>query len=499
MTIKQTLFATAASFALLTATSLSHAQLAPSPEWRQVLPTGPVAGAKYSDAFVKGAGKLAYIWAYPMVNLQSRFDALSQAKEAGLVNGVLPVAPVNQLAMLTDYIDPAQRVVAAPNQDVLYGQAVLDLSKEPVVVQVPDFDGRFFVYQAVDQRTDTFAEIGSMYGTRIGFYLLVGPDWRGEVPKSISRVFRSPTNLAFLFPRIYVDDTPEDKKAVQEKLQWVTAYPMSQYDRMPKKQDWSKLAKIPAASGGPSEVQWVKPENFPEDLARVVASVPPMAGEETLHALFKSLADAAANNPKVKELLKQAAIEADKDLMTPMFDFRNFGTALPENWMTVTNGAEFGADYYTRAGVAKANIFTNKPNETRYFMTVQDEKGQQLNGKNRYAITFLKGRTPPVAGFWSLTAYNKDRFFEPNSIKRYSVGTKNKDLKANADGTTTIYLQPDQPTDPAQRANWLPTPKGDDFSLYIRAYWPRVSITDGAWTPPAVKAIGEARAVGNGK
>jgi hypothetical protein len=167
--------------------------------------------------------------------------------------------------------------------------------------------------------------------------------------------------------------------------------------------------------------------------------------------------------------------------------------------MTVTNGAEFGADYYARAGSAKANIFINKPNEARYFQTVQDEKGQQLNGKNRYTLTFLKGRTPPVTGFWSLTAYNKDRFFEPNAAKRYSIGTKNKDLKFNPDGTLTVYLQPDQPTDPVQRANWLPTPKDGDFSLYIRAYGPRVSIVDGAWTPPPVKALGEARAVGNGK
>jgi hypothetical protein len=144
-------------------------------------------------------------------------------------------------------------------------------------------------------------------------------------------------------------------------------------------------------------------------------------------------------------------------------------------------------------------MFMNKPAVARYFTTEQDEKGQQLNGKNRYTLTFLKGRTPPVTGFWSLTAYNKDRYFEPNAIKRYSIGTKNKDLKFNADGTLTIYLQPDQPTDAAQRANWLPTPKNGDFSLNIRAYGPRVSIVDGAWTPPPVKALGEARAVGNGK
>ena len=38
------------------------------------------------------------------------------------------------------------------------------------------------------------------------------------------------------------------------------------------------------------------------------------------------------------------------------------------------------------------------------------------------------------------------------------------------------------------RVNWLPAPKGD-FSLYVRAYWPKPAITDGSWTPPAVEKV----------
>jgi hypothetical protein len=84
--------------------------------------------------------------------------------------------------------------------------------------------------------------------------------------------------------------------------------------------------------------------------------------------------------------------------------------------------------------------------------------------------------------------YNAQHFFEPNAIKRYSVGTKNKDLKTTADGALTICVQADPPTDPIQRANWLPAPKGD-FSLYIRAYWPDVAITSQQWQPPAVQRV----------
>ena len=71
--------------------------------------------------------------------------------------------------------------------------------------------------------------------------------------------------------------------------------------------------------------------------------------------------------------------------------------------------------------------------ETKYIYTDDDSQGKQLNGQNSYAITFAKGQLPPVQGFWSLTLYNAVHFFNPNPLGRYSLGTKNKTLKFNAD------------------------------------------------------------------
>jgi hypothetical protein len=113
----------------------------------------------------------------------------------------------------------------------------------------------------------------------------------------------------------------------------------------------------------------------------------------------------------------------------------------------------------------------------------------RLNGINRYTVTFAKEETPPVNGFWSLTLYNEHHFFAPNAIGRYSLGTKNKALKTNPDGSLTIHVQADPPADAAQRDNWLPAPKNAGFSLYLRAYWPKTSIIDGSWTPPGVQRM----------
>jgi hypothetical protein len=107
------------------------------------------------------------------------------------LSGPLIQAPLNRVVMLTDYVDPTERAVACPNQDVVYGIAAIALDLTPVVVQVPDFGDRFWVYQIVDLRTDSFVHLGKMYNTKPGFYLLVGPNWKGEVPKAITQVFRS--------------------------------------------------------------------------------------------------------------------------------------------------------------------------------------------------------------------------------------------------------------------------------------------------------------------
>jgi hypothetical protein len=81
----------------------------------------------------------------------------------------------------------------------------------------------------------------------------------------------------------------------------------------------------------------------------------------------------------------------------------------------------------------------NAPQETKYIFTDADAQGNQLDGKSLYSVTFPKGQVPPVDGFWSLTLYNQYHFFNPNSLQRFSLGTKNKTLQYNADGSLTLY------------------------------------------------------------
>ena len=483
--------------ARVTATTLMAALSVASVQAQQVpLPTTPAEvplpppGTKMTRAYVQTVGRMAYVWGYAMVNSHNRragFAYLSglNGNRPGLNGGAVPMAPVNSAAMLTDYVDPAQTFVTCPNQDVVYGAGYYALDKEPVVFQVPDFGDRFWIYALYDARTDQFAEIGKPYGTKPGFYMMVGPGWKGEVPAGITAVVRSSTELAFSIPRVFKADSAADTKAVQPLINQISFYPLSQFDGKMKVRDWSTLPSWPTPPGVVGETKWVQPEKFYEQLPAVMAQVPPLPGEEALYAWISSVWQAADKDPEAKQALIDAFVEADKDTIDPFFRWEHNGLPAGNGWNSPVNNAQWGTDYLNRTATAKSNMYDNRPSETKYIYRDLDSEGRQMEGKYNYSVTFAKGQEPPVKGFWSLTVYNDKHVFHPNSLKRYSLGTKSKSfMKYNRDGSLTLYFGATSPGK-GKETNWVPAPEGM-FSLYIRADWAEQAIIDGTWVPPNV-------------
>jgi hypothetical protein len=213
--------------------------------------------------------------------------------------------------------------------------------------------------------------------------------------------------------------------------------------------------------------------------------VSPLAGEETTYTMVRSVLDAAAKDSQVKQTLKETAIAADKELIGPLFQWKLNGPPPGNGWYSATNNGEFGADYIIRTAIARSNMYENRFNETKYIFTDNDSDGRQLNGGTTYSVTFPAGQTPPVDGFWSLTLYNEHHFFNPNPLKRFSLGTKNQDLQKNPDGSLTLYAGAKSPGKDKE-TNWLPAPN-TPFSLYIRCYWPRQEVINASWMPPKVE------------
>jgi hypothetical protein len=443
--------------------------------------------ATMTEDYIRSVGRLAYLWGWPLVNMHNRLSIMEKLPGPGLLGGIIPAASPGSAAMLHDYVRPEERLVACPNQDVVYGFGVIDGNRGPSIVQVPDFGGRFWVYQGVDQRTDSFIQLGAMHDTKPGLYLLAPASWDGAIPHAIAGVFRFDTRIAVCIPRVFMDDTDSDRTAIQDVINQVMVYPLDEYAGEPRATDWSAAPVFPAgdATSGKRETQWVDPGAFFAQLPEVIAEVPARPGEEAWYQWLGSVLQAADQDPEVADLLRAAAVDADATLVSELFQFRNIGLPLPDHWSTQRNGARFGADYLSRTAMGKANIFVNTPEETTYFYQDLDENGERLDGSRAYALNFPPGSLPPVQGFWSLTLYNEHHFFHPNQLNRYSLGTKNKNLHHSPDGSLTLTASATPPNHDNLRANWLPAPRGA-FSLYLRAYWPGQHILDGTWTPPPV-------------
>lgn len=71
----------------------------------------------------------------------------------------------------------------------------------------------------------------------------------------------------------------------------------------------------------------------------------------------------------------------------------------------------------------------------------------------------------------------------PNPINRYSLGSDDKGLKLNADGSLTIYLQKNNPG-PEKESNWLPAPE-EAFYVILRAYAPGEALIKAQTDPEA--------------
>src|SRR5262245_42270603 len=109
--------------------------------------------------------------------------------------------------------DHTSRRVTTPNADTLYSSAFLDLSRGPLVLDVPEITDRYYSFAFMDFYTNNFAYVGTRAtGTRAGAYVIVGPGWRGPAPQGVP-VIASPTNAVWLLGRFLVTDASDLPRA----------------------------------------------------------------------------------------------------------------------------------------------------------------------------------------------------------------------------------------------------------------------------------------------
>lgn len=461
-----------------------------------------------NEGYVEDLARLVYYWAYPAIDMTSRTSMWEMMKDGpGLMFGIGPGAPENASGCLSDYLPPAQRIIVTPNNDTFYGVAFLDLGKEPVVVQTPEDvpEGHYWVMQIVDVFTNVVRTLGSAWGTEPGKYLLVGPDWQGEKPEGFEEVIRLTTDYGAVLPRSFAARTDEARARAIAVQNQMGVYPLSQDDARRKTWDCEAITAnhvfppgvTPEMISADPEIarpQWVVPERFWQDLATMLGNNQTAGPADAAMAeQARALVALHASDPKWAALLDRAALKANSALQVSA-RYEQVGVDVGNGWQRQKDGGLWGTDWFGRAQAAVIYILVNDWHEAVYLIRGTDSQGRLLDGKHGYTMTFPKGALPPVdrskGGFWSLTMYDKDYFMLADGEGgRTNLGTVSLDadqLKFADDGSLTLVMSHDEPTDPVQRANWLPAPEGQ-FALIIRAYVPEEPILSDDYHFPDVE------------
>src|ERR1700736_4222900 len=156
----------------------------------------------------------------------------------------LSKGPMNMFNNVPEYPPANFKGVVRPNFDTLYSIAYLDMTKEPVVVSIPDTNGRYYLLPMLDMWSDVFASPGwRTTGTQAQNYLVTPLGWRADLregfvddefklPKSTQRI-EAPTPYVWIIGRTKTDGPP-DYDAVRKIQAGYKITPFSEWGKPPK-------------------------------------------------------------------------------------------------------------------------------------------------------------------------------------------------------------------------------------------------------------------------
>ncbi len=336
-----------------------------------------------------------------------------------------------------------------------------------------------------------FGYIGSRTtGNGGGSYLIAGPGWKGMVPRGVTKVIHSETELAIALYRTQLFN-PGDIENVKE-IQ--AAY---------KTQPLSTFLGQPAPKAAPT-IDFIKPLTADElktslevfnQLNFVLQFCPTHPSEQELMARFAKIGIGAGKTFDASKLSPEMQTAIGQGIGDAWADFMSLKKRSDAGEVSVSSGDVFGTrehlqnNYLYRMGGAVLGIWGLSVQEAMYPTYYVDADGQKLDGANRYTVRFAPGQLPPVNAFWSLTMYELPAsLLMANPLNRYLLNSPMlPQFKRDADGGITFYIQHESPG-ADKEANWLPAPKGS-FSSNMRLYWPKPEALDGTWQLPPMQRV----------
>jgi hypothetical protein len=447
--------------------------------------------ADLTPAETKAIAEEAFIYGLPIVMNYAVMYEYSVDRNSGQFK-----APFNQIkneARVYTYQDTA---VVTPNSDTPYSFCWMDLRAEPMVLTVPAVEkGRYYAVQLEDGNCFNYGYIGSRAtGNEPGDYMVAGPDWKGEMPAGIKKMFRSTTDFSVAGYRTQLFNAEEMPNVIKVQSGY-KVQPLSSFLKQPAppaapKINFPKINKEMAKTG------------FFEYLDFSLPFAPPGPEEKDIRDKLAKLGIGARKNFDMKSLSpeQRASIaEGMKAGDEKIKEFLGSGIKRVNGWGIVSpfgDRAFYNGNWLLRAASAVAGIYGNDAVEAVYPITKTLPDGENLDGsKHNYTLTFPAGELPPVNAFWSVTMYDgKTQLLIKNPINRYLINSPMlPNMKKNADGSLTLYIQKDSPGKDKE-SNWLPAPN-DLVYLVMRLYWPKTEppsilpAGEGTWKPPGIVKV----------
>jgi hypothetical protein len=434
----------------------------------------------------------AYLYLYPLVTMD-----LTRRQMTGVPAGKeLGSGPPNTFHHIPEYPSATDRVVVRPNFDTLYSTAWLDLTREPVVVSVPDTNGRYYLLPLLDMWTDVFASPGwRTTGTNAQHFLVAPVGWRPDLRERFIEEFRlprdtqrldAPTSHVWIIGRTKTDG-PQDYDAVHEIQAGMKITPLSEWGRTPRPAEVRTDPTVDMKTPAKMQVDAMPGERFFAYAAEIMKANRPHLTDEPIIARMKKIGiepgkafDIGSVSPAVRAAIEAAPSSAQKLMAWKVPTLARVANHWSMNTDTV---GVYGNYYLKRAIVAQQGLGANVPQDAIYPLNLGDQAGRPLDGANKYTIHFDKASLPPVEAFWSVTLYDPEGYQVANPLNRFAVSSW-MPLKYDPDGSLTLYVQNENPGKDNE-ANWLPAPKGP-FNLTMRLYAPKPEALTGKWNPPPV-------------
>lgn len=463
------------SATILTTTALAQ-DTAPAYKFEQGYPTMETSTKAQDDADLQRA-LTAYRFWYPSVSVE------------GIFNGNRSVGADDNGALAGAAAGPRQ-VGFTLNSDTPYGSATLDVSKGPIVIDLPP---GAYIGLVNDHNQGWVLDMGlpGPDAGKGGKHLIVGPDYKGKIPKGYF-VGRTPTYKNLIAVRALPVGGDQDKAL--KALGAIKIYPLAD----PKLR--LKYIDVTTTTMDSTSLAWEDNIQFWQKLNEIIQQEPIVTKFEPMYGLLSSLGIEKGKDFKPDErmtkILEKAAKEGRDQLLVSAFDSnRPDKLAWPDRkweWVgLVPNSAQFettaGIDleardrWFAQAIVTSPAMFRRTAGAgSLYWGAYRDGSGAYLDGGKTYKLTIPQ--PVPNKLFWSITAYDAQTRSEVQTDQDKAALRSLFELKdVKGSDPVDLYFGPSAPQGHENR--WIKTQPGHGWFAYIRIYGPEKPAFDGSWKP----------------